>query len=145
MFKEISGDIFQSDGIVAIPVNVVGVMGKGLAKSFALRYPSFKSLYQTAIRDGLLDVHTPCVLTHKGKTFIMFPTKGDWRNKSNINDIEKALDNLRPVCEKMNITMVALPALGCGCGELNYAEVKALVQKKFENDPDFKVFLYKPQ
>ncbi|MGB8416912.1 hypothetical protein [Paraburkholderia sp.] len=44
-------DIFTSAcQALVVPVNVIGVMGKGLAKAFKLRYPGLEEAYRDACR-----------------------------------------------------------------------------------------------
>jgi O-acetyl-ADP-ribose deacetylase (regulator of RNase III) len=58
-----------------------------------------------------------------------FPTKGHWREGSNLSDIEAGLKYLAENYEKLEINSIALPPLGCGQGGLNWKDVKSLINK----------------
>lgn len=73
------------------PVNVVGVMGKGLALQFKQRFPGMFSAYRTACLTGLIGVGRLWLCRTKeehGKWILNFPTKRHWRDRSRIEDIE---------------------------------------------------------
>lgn len=143
--EETTGDIFKSGcDVITIPVNLKGVMGKGLAKTFANRFPEFVSLYKTAIRDGYLRKNVSCLIAYKGHRFLMFPTKDDWRNPSDVDDIRSTLVNLKKSLKTLKIHSLALPALGCGCGGVDYSEIKKLVLEVMEGQETCKIKLYKP-
>lgn len=140
-----TGNIFDSRAdAIAIPVNLKGVMGAGLAKFFSLRYAHFVPLYRTAIERGYLRKNVSCLIRNNGDNFLMFPTKDDYREDSNLEDIEQTLLNLKDSWKKLKIKSVALPALGCGCGKLNYEDVKNLIEKIFE-ESELRVELYEPK
>ena len=55
---------------------------------------------------------------------INFPTKGHWRSRSKIADIEAGLSDLTRVIRELGITSIAIPPLGCGNGGLDWREVE---------------------
>ncbi|WP_447412959.1 macro domain-containing protein, partial [Clostridium perfringens] len=68
-----------------------------------------------------------------------------WRAKSKIEYIESGLNALVKLIFQLNITSIAIPPLGSGNGGLIWADVKALIEKKFELLPEYiKVFIYEP-
>jgi O-acetyl-ADP-ribose deacetylase (regulator of RNase III) len=75
---------------------------------------------------------------------INFPTKGHWRSRSRLADISPRLDDLARTIREHNIGSVALPALGCGNGGLDWAEVRPLIETTFAKLPDVRVLLYSP-
>ena len=58
--------------------------------------------------------------------FLLFPTKKDWRDNSNIDDIEAGLNGLFRTIKKRAL-IITLPALGCGLGRLEWAQVGPLI------------------
>lgn len=57
------------------------------------------------------------------KWFLFFATKRKWRDDSRIEDIEGGLDWIRKRHQAVGIKSLALPALGCGLGNLSWEEV----------------------
>lgn len=147
MIKEVQGDIFITDCTYkAIPVNLVGVMGKGLALEFKRRYPRFFEIYKEQIDSGELKWRKPSLI----QTWIMFPTKNHWRNSSDPVDICHTIIELKQMLlerhpEKGAPLTLALPALGCGLGGMNYKLLKQIVELVFGKDDRFLVELYPPR
>jgi len=120
----------DKDIAVIIPVNCIGVMGAGLAKQFADKYPDMVSIYKDCCDTKQLSIGH-CVLEDSiyGK-FIFFPSKDDWRNDSKIEYIEEGLDSLIRCLNYFNNLKVAIPPIGCGLGKLDRSEVLELIYNK---------------
>ena len=127
----------------AIPVNCKGVMGAGLALWFKNNFPKFFTAYQKALRIKALYPGNPCLIKLDGVKVVMFPTKDDWKQDSSMQMIEDGLLAVRRSKELWKISSIAFPALGCGCGKLNWNDVKSLIEDIFEKD-DLKVEVYLP-
>ena len=57
MIHFITGDIFESDADALVnTVNLVGVMGKGVALQFKKRFPRNYKLYQIACKERTIDI-----------------------------------------------------------------------------------------
>lgn len=128
-------DIFDSEAQVLVnPVNCVGVMGAGLAKQFAQRFPAFEALYRIDCDRGLLTPGHPQMYgTKESPWVVMFPTKDHWRDPSNLEWVEEGLARLKEMIEELSvctpIRSIAIPKLGCGLGGLNWEEeVRPLVK-----------------
>ena len=135
MIKICNGDIFETDcDIIVCPVNCIGSMGKGLAKEFARRFPEYSRRYSRACIDGMIRPGTPVLHLFAGiydKDIISFPTKDHWRNPSKLEYIENGLKSIARNIENMPHS-IAFPALGCGCGELLWADVLPLMKNYLE-------------
>lgn len=129
----LEGDIFQSRAYLLVnPVNCVGVMGCGLAEQFKVRYPEMFMPYVHACENGLIfpgKIHYAYI---RERCIVNLPTKRHWRDSSLLDDIDEGLSCLKSFIKDNNISTCAIPALGCGRGELNYEQVKALLEKYFE-------------
>lgn len=127
------------DATVGITVNTVGVMGKGLALQFKKEYPINFERYQKHCGLGTLRVGNPVFID--GTSFLLFPTKKHWRNKSKIEWIDEGLRTLRTKDEL--IRKLALPALGCSNGGLDFNDVFPLIEKHLHDAP-YPVYVFGP-
>ncbi|MDE6243913.1 MAG: macro domain-containing protein, partial [Muribaculaceae bacterium] len=99
MLRFVTGNIFdaQVDAIVNT-VNLVGVMGKGVALQFKERFKQNYLLYRRACREQSINIGNSLVTVdqHQGRQvyLINFPTKVHWRSRSEYSYIDKGLDNL---------------------------------------------------
>ncbi len=129
-------------------VNVVGVMGAGIALQFKNKYPNCFKLYQQACHRKELQVgsifvyHTDLDIP---KYILNFPTKEHWKNDSKIEYIVDGLIALLDTIRLYGIKSVAVPALGCQNGGLIWEEVKPLMVTAFETMPDVNFTVYYPQ
>lgn len=128
-------------------VNTVGVMGKGIALQFREKYPLNYELYRKAcqkkeVQIGRMFVTKTERIGHP-KYIINFPTKTHWKGNSQLDYIEKGLDDLVRVIKERNIQSVAVPPLGCGYGGLDWNVVKSLLLEKL-SDLEADVYLYEP-
>lgn len=124
------GNILHSDAnVIIIPVNTVGVMGKGLALSFKQSFPHQFITYKQQCSSGKLRVGTTTlVATKMGQYACMFPTK-HWRYPSRMEYIMQSLKDLHITLEEAPyIHTVAFPKVGCGCGQLSWHSVKPLIE-----------------
>lgn len=123
-----NGDMFESGcDMIVCPVNVCKVMGKGLAKEFKERYPGIYLPYYEKC-DKKWEIGT--VLTFKNpsdefpKWICLFPTKIHWKQSSQMWIIERGMAGLFDEIAYTGIKSIAIPALGCGLGTLNWEKVK---------------------
>ncbi|MFN6570416.1 macro domain-containing protein [Dendronalium sp. ChiSLP03b] len=129
-------------------VNNVGVMGKGIALQFKQAYPENFRQYEKACRAGevqpgqMFTVSTDSLFNPK--YIINFPTKRHWKSKSKIEDIKSGLVALVAEVQRLGITSIAIPPLGCGNGGLNWLEVKPLIESAFAQLPHVQVIIFEP-
>lgn len=126
----VSGNIFNTKAQTVVnTVNCVGVMGKGIALVFKLRYPSMFEVYQKYCRQNLIsvgklwlykgDVNAPWVLN--------FPTKTHWKLPSEYEYIEKGLQKFVETYKEKRITSIAFPLLGANNGGLSKEKVMEIM------------------
>ena len=144
------GDIFFSElQTLTVTVNLQGVMGKGLALRAREQFPDVYVEYEKACRskkitsarpyiykretsviDELMDLKPYSVsIENPMKWFLLFATKRHWRTNSRIEDIEDGLKWLEKNSKKEGIQSLAMSALGCALGKLNWADVAPLICK----------------
>ena len=130
-------------------VNTVGVMGKGIALQFRNAYPELYKSYVAAcaersVKLGHMDIHDQGGLVEGPRWIINFPTKGHWKAKSRIVDVESGLEDLVRAVKRLGIRSIAIPPLGCGNGGLDWADVRPLIESAFAPLNDVEVLLYGP-
>ncbi len=130
-------------------VNLVGIMGKGIALQFKEHFPLNFKLYQKACKAGDLQIGK-VFLTETGlltgpKYIINFPTKTDWRSYTKIEYITDGLDDLVRIIRDKNIRSIAIPPLGCGNGGLDWNVVRPIIEKKLASLSDVvDIEIYEP-
>lgn len=149
LLKLVEGDMFFSPmQTLTISVNTVGVMGKGLASRAKYQFPDAYVVYQDACkkniiqpgrpflykREASLDVELadePYHLTNANRRtwFLFFPTKRHWREPSRLEDIVRGLEWIVENYQNEGIQSLALPALGCGLGGLDWGVVGPIMAK----------------
>lgn len=149
MITLVQGSIFKSDAeAITNPVNCIGVSGAGLAKQFKERFPQIEKPYQDACkrRDCKLGGAYPMRLETETNPLwiVFFPTKFHWRDKSHLIDIKSGLVSLVDKMVKHKIGSIAIPALGCGLGGLEWPAVKSLIETEFQRAPQLDVRLHVP-
>jgi O-acetyl-ADP-ribose deacetylase (regulator of RNase III) len=149
MISQGVGSIFNSNAEAIVnAVNCVGVMGAGLARAFKDRYPLMYEQYALKCRLGILTPGTIDLYildANKPKYIINFPTKDHWRNPSDIKYIVGGINPLVEHVKQWKIKSVAIPALGCGLGGLDWKEVKKWLYVLDEFVPTVNWILYDPQ
>ncbi len=149
MIELTEGDLLKADVEALVnAVNTVGVMGKGLALQFKEAYPKMFAAYRRACDSGALQPGLMHVYGLPGsgnpRYIINFPTKKDFRLPSHLGYIRSGLLALVTEIRQRNIHSLALPALGCGLGGLNWSDVFPLIQEAFAPLPEVRVLVYAP-
>lgn len=128
-----AGNLFDAKvDCLVNPVNCVGVMGAGLAKQFAVRWPDMLADYRSACRNGSCQVgRVHLWRAPDGLRVAQLPTKIHWRDPSHLDYIKTGLDSLAEELQRHDIRSVAMPALGCGLGGLPWEPVKNLIMNQF--------------
>ena len=125
-------------------VNCVGAMGKGIALQFKKSYkPMYEDYRRRCQREEVKPGVPYLYRVNRNRMVINFPTKNHWRNKSELRWIETGLDLLVEQVKEWGVTSLAVPALGCGNGGLEWRVVRALMFKKL-GTLDIPVEIYAP-
>lgn len=150
MIKEAHGNLLEADVDALVnTVNTVGVMGKGIALQFKRAYPENFHQYELACKNkqvklGEMFVHENIAIS--GPRYIInFPTKGHWKSRSKLGDIEMGLRSLRNVISDLRIRSIAIPPLGCGNGGLAWTDVYPLIEQILGVLTDIEILVYPPE
>lgn len=157
MVEILNSNILESDcDYIVIPVNTKGVMGAGLAKEFAKKYLNYYELYKDHCRNCHSFKGGDWLVIDRGeeglegKKFILLATKEDWRNSSQLYWIEKGLVSLNQYFAVILLMFkdsksLAIPAIGCGLGGLNWASVLSLMETYLLEFDNLTLHVYPPQ
>lgn len=121
--------------VIVNPINVVGVMGRGIALVMRQSFPHMFEVYRDLCAEGALK---PGVLLYYAvgpRVIVNLPTKRHWRDPSRVADIRAGLSTLAANMPSPNLdphrfpcTSIAMPRLGCGSGGLDWdRDVRPLV------------------
>ena len=143
MITYVTGDLFTSPAKVLVnTVNTVGVMGKGIAKTFKTVYPEMFHRYQTLCEEQTLTIGTLWLYKTAHKWILNFPTKKHWRQPSRPEYVEAGLQKFAATYADQGISSIAFPRLGCGNGDLDWGTVVEPLMKKYLNNLPIDVFVY---
>jgi len=109
-------------------VNCVGVMGKGLAHAFKEREPDMFRAYKRICDQKALVPGKLWLWRGNGGWVLNFPTKIHWRNPSKLEWIEAGLEKFVNAYASQGISEVSFPRLGCGNGNLDWADVQPIME-----------------
>ena len=144
------GDIVAEDAEALVnTVNCVGVMGRGIALQFKRAFPeNFRAYAEACSRSdvqlGQMFVFATETITNP-RYIINFPTKRHWRSSSRIEDIEAGLDALGRLIRELGIRSIAVPALGCGLGGLEWSAVRPRIEEALSRCDDLQAIIFEPR
>ncbi|MGF7078817.1 macro domain-containing protein [Mucilaginibacter sp. UYCu711] len=150
MIRYTTGNIMDSSAEALVnTVNTVGVMGKGIALQFKQAYPHNFEVYKQACLNGQLK--TGQVLAVKDSELLMgerliinLPTKQHWKMPSRYEFVESGLFALFYFLRDNPVKSLAMPALGCGNGGLDWNRVKPLIEQHLSG-LELSIWVYEPQ
>lgn len=107
-------------------------MGAGLARQAAWRYPELPARYAAALEQQKLNLELP------EQRLILLPTKTVWRKAADPILITYGVLRLRRWADAQpevpgEPLLVALPQLGCGLGQLEWAHVQPLLERQLDD------------
>ena len=144
----IKGNIFNTKAQTIVnTINCVGVMGKGIALVFKLRYPQMFDLYTEYCKSKLIGIGK--LWLYKGEAnapwVLNFPTKFHWKYPSKMEYLEKGLQKFVDTYKEKGITSVAFPMLGTHNGGLDKNEVLSLMESYLSQcDIPIEIYEYDP-
>ena len=131
----VKGNIFNTKAQTVVnTVNCVGVMGKGIALVYKLRYPQMFDIYHDYCKRHLIGIGK--LWLYKGDEtdpwVLNFPTKFHWKYPSKIEYLEQGLKKFVDTYEEKGITSIAFPLLGTHNGGLDKIEVMNMMHSYLE-------------
>lgn len=142
------GNIFNTKmQTIVNTVNCVGVMGKGIALVFKLRYPEMFEKYKELCQSKMIGIGKLWLYKSDScpQWVLNFPTKFHWKYPSKMEYIEAGLQKFVDSYKEKGITSIAFPLLGTHNGGLNKVEVLDLMYKYLEKcDITIEIYEYDP-
>ncbi len=140
-----SGDIFSSDAdVLAHGVNVLGVMGAGIAAQFARRYPVMYDRYKEICADGLLKTGRVYAFQRPNPSQYVFnlATQKAPGADAKLHLVEEAFSNALFIMTALDLKSIALPRIGAGIGGLDWDEVRSELERVSSYYPNITVELW---
>ena len=140
------GNVLDSTAEVLVcTTNTVGAMGKGIAKEFKEKVPGLYKAYRQHCFTQGNGLRQHFVYPWGDRTVYCFHTKLHWGNDSKPEYVQKGLYTLYYWMKKNHPASIAIPPLGCGNGNLDYArQVHPMLIKFAEQFPHVEIQLYCP-
>jgi O-acetyl-ADP-ribose deacetylase (regulator of RNase III) len=143
IYKSTSDNIFDSTAQVLVdPVNCVGRSGDGLALLFKEKFSEQEKVFIARCKANKLKMGTvlPVPLRENyndpdeiTRVLVYFPTKVQPKFNSDERGIYEGLVALRQVVLQHDLKSIAIPALGCGLGNLSFERVKKAIEYVFDS------------
>lgn len=121
--------------VLVDPVDCSGAQGKALALLFAQEYPRECALFRAEARAGNIRPGEPHYVYTRDpgdpacRVIAFFATKLHFSQPSRLEYMRIGLPALAKELPDLGLTSVAIPALGCGEGELAWGDVKPLLEE----------------
>lgn len=131
MVKIMKGDLFESCCPVLVnAVNCVGIMGGGIAKGFADRFPKMLKDYRQVCRDGNLVPGGVHIWDDGGDIVVLNAATMFYPGEdANLAIISECCDNIVKFAQQDGDNRpLAIPALGCGVGGADWNVVRPLME-----------------
>lgn len=141
-----NGDLLESDcDIIAHQVNLQGVMGGGIARQIAEKYPLCERAYNSfcyyVINIKLGTVHK-CEIYKKPIIMNCFSQKENF--DTDYNAVKECFDNIKNFMLEMQYKTLGVPFnYGCGIANGDWNKVEAIFKELFENEPNIELIFYK--
>ncbi len=143
MITYVNGNLFESPAkVIANTVNTVGVMGRGIAKTFKEIYPEMFAEHQRLCEKKQFNIGNLWLYKTSHKWILNFPTKKHWRQPSKAEYVEQGLRKFLLVYSRLGITSIAFPQLGCGNGELDWEKTVQPLMLQYLDRLPIDVFIY---
>lgn len=131
MFVEKTGNIFDSTAqVIGHGVNIRGVMGAGIAREVADRFPRVKSSYQQACRIGWFQKHGVQFVRASSRLIIAnIFTQVDPGRNATYDLIERNVRETLKGVSALAYSSLALPRIGSGIGGLDQNRVEEILRQ----------------
>lgn len=126
-----SGNLFDTDAMfIGHGVNTHGLMGAGIAREFRTRFPKNYALYKKFCDNKSLVPGKVFAFSENGMTIFNMATQDNPGQFARYEWVESAADHAVRVAHAIadGPTKIAVPAIGCGIGGLDWNRVGAILE-----------------
>lgn len=131
------GNLLDTDiKVIVHGCNAQGVMGAGIAKQIALKFPNAYKVYRKAYLENTLDlgsVHWADCTSHIIGNAITQEYYGRGSIQVQYIHIKEAMFEVEQVLSVEGYDKVALPKIGAGLGGGNWSIIENIIEKTFVN------------
>ena len=142
IFKEINGDLFESDEKYTLVhcISADCAMGAGIAKTFDSKMPKMKKLLKRTIRENNMQGYF-AILYQGERNVINLITKERYWHKPTYSSLKASLLNAKKIAIRNDIKYLAMPVIGCGLDRLQWSKVSVIIKEVFA-DTDIEIVVY---
>ena len=142
IFKEINGDLFESDEKYTLVhcISADCAMGAGIAKTFDSKMPQMKKLLKSTIRENNMQGYF-AILYQGERNVINLITKERYWHKPTYSSLKASLLNAKKIAIRNDIKYLAMPVIGCGLDRLQWSKVSVIIKEVFA-DTDIEIVVY---
>ncbi|CAG8583436.1 6259_t:CDS:1 [Ambispora gerdemannii] len=138
-FTEIQGDLFTDHppgDSLAHCISEDLRMGKGIADIFKKKFRGLQELKEQNKKVGQV-----AYLERDGRYIFYIITKEKYFHKPSKANFERALNDLRVVCEEMGVKNLSIPRIGTGLDKLPLEYVHNVIDATFQGS-DMRILMY---
>lgn len=148
------GDLFEAAVEALVnPVHCAGIMKRGLCRQFKARFPENTKRYKAACDDGTLRPGDVLIYDRGGlfagddqpQYILNVATKDHWTDSATLPNIEQGVEAVVDEIAARDVDAVAIPALGCGGGGLDWPDVRPLLTHSLAPLDETRVAIYAPR
>lgn len=148
MIHFIQGDLFVNKmhaAAFAHGCNCVGVMGAGIAKMFRLRWPGMYANYRAECWRKSFRPGDSLPYLEKEQWIFCLGTQYQVGPDARLAWVERAASEMLKQADYLGIRSIAMPAVGCGIGGLQWVDVKEIFRQAVFTDWSGHLYLYEPK
>ena len=151
MIEIVDRNLFTSECQTLVnTVNCKGVMGKGIALEFRLRFPTMFKEYERRCKNGDIRIGHPCLyqendLLSSTPWILNFPTKDHWKYPSKEAYLHEGLKWFTDRHKGLGVESIAFPLLGAENGGLSTERSLAIMKEHLDRiEIPVHVHMYNP-
>ncbi|MCK9470137.1 MAG: ADP-ribose-binding protein [Bacilli bacterium] len=107
------------------------VMGRGIAKEAAIKYPQLPTMLGDKLKENGNKVQS--IDKIRNTILCAFPVKHNWYEEADINLIRKSCKELMDIINKHDVKSVLLNMPGVGNGKLDFNTVKFAIEELLDD------------
>ena len=137
------GDIFTLKEVknYAHGCNCAGVMGKGIALQFKIKFPLMYVKYKKKCSEGKFNLGDVYEYNYGDGYIYNLGTQSSWRTKAKIEAVEFSMRKMLDLASRKGVNAIALPKIGAGLGGLKWQDVKDVIEKMSSEFPNIRLLV----